>query len=119
MLQPWGEPIIKQFVFEAVEESLKLERQLAQVHAESTLVVLHYSPIHETVEGEPPEVIPFLGSSRLAEPIDRFPVDAVFHGHAHYGTPHGCTPGGRDVYNCSLPLMRRLSPERPFVTVDV
>jgi Icc-related predicted phosphoesterase len=119
MLQPWGERVLKQFVYEAVDESLKLERQLAQVHAERTLVVLHYSPIHETVEGEPTEVIPFLGSSRLAEPIDRFPVDAVFHGHSHYGMPQGCTPGGRVVYNCALPLMRRLSPEQPFVTLDI
>lgn len=119
LLQPWGEPAIKQFVYEAVEESMKLERQLAQVHAERTLVVMHYSPIHATVEGEPPEIIPFLGSSRLAEPIDRFPVDAVFHGHAHYGMPVGVTPGGRKVYNCALPLLRRLSPERPFVTLDV
>ena len=119
LLAPWGEPAIKQFVYEAVEESMKLERQLTQVHAERTLVVMHYSPIHETVEGEPPEIIPFLGSSRLAEPIDRFPVDAVFHGHAHYGMPVGCTPGGRTVYNCALPLMRRMSPDRPFVTIDV
>jgi Icc-related predicted phosphoesterase len=58
LLAPWGEPAIKQFVYEAVEESMKLERQLAQVHADRTLVVLHYSPIHETVEGEPPEIIP-------------------------------------------------------------
>jgi len=119
LLAPWGEPAIKQFVYEAVEEAMKLERQLTQVHAERTLVVLHYAPIHETVDGEPPEIIPFLGSSRLAEPIDRFPVDAVFHGHAHYGMPVGCTPGGRTVYNCALPLMRRISPERPFVIVDV
>jgi Icc-related predicted phosphoesterase len=119
LLQPWGEPAIKQFVYEAVEESMKLERQLAQVRAERTLVVMHYSPILETVAGEPPEIIPFLGSSRLAEPIDRFPVDAVFHGHAHYGMPVACTPGGRAVYNCALPLMRRISPERPFVTLDV
>jgi Icc-related predicted phosphoesterase len=119
MLQPWGEPAIKQFVYAAVEESMKLERQLAQVHADRTLVVLHYSPIHETVEGEPLEIIPYLGSSRLAEPIDRFPVDAVFHGHSHYGMPRGCTPGGRLVYNCALPLMRRLSPDQPFVTIDV
>ena len=119
LLQPWGEPAIKQFVYEAVEESLKLERQLAQLHAERTLVVMHYSPIRGTVEGEPVEIIPFLGSSRLAEPIDRFPVDAVFHGHSHYGMPIGCTPGGRDVYNCALPLLRRISPEQPFVTIDV
>jgi Icc-related predicted phosphoesterase len=119
LLAPWGEPAIKQFVYEAVEEAMKLERQLTQVHAERTLVILHYSPIRETVDGEPPEIIPFLGSSRLAEPIDRFPVDAVFHGHAHYGLPVGCTPGGRTVYNCALPLMRRVSPERPFVPVDV
>ncbi|MBI5547726.1 MAG: metallophosphoesterase, partial [Deltaproteobacteria bacterium] len=30
-LEPWGEPIVKQFVFEAVHESLKLETALARV----------------------------------------------------------------------------------------
>ncbi|MFN0070675.1 MAG: hypothetical protein ACKVVP_04195 [Chloroflexota bacterium] len=65
------------------------------------------------------EVIPFLGSSRLAEPIDRFQVDAVVHGHSHYGQRQGMTPGGRPVFNCALPLFRRESPNEPFVLLEV
>ena len=74
-LQPWGEEILKRFVREAVEEALKLESALAKLKTSQRVAVLHYSPIRETVEGEPPEVFPFLGSSRLEEPLLRYPVE--------------------------------------------
>ena len=106
-LEPWGEPIIKRFVHEAVEEALKLETALARLRTPQRVVLLHYSPIQATVEGEPPEIYAFLGSSRLEEPIDRFGATAVFHGHAHIGQPAGRTRTGVPVYNVSLPLLRR------------
>ena len=99
MLGSFGEPAIKAMVAESVEETMRLENALRQVKSERALVVLHYAPIQQTVEGEPPEIFPFLGSSRLAETIDRFPVKAVVHGHAHRGTYEGKTPGGAPVYN--------------------
>lgn len=99
MLGSFGEPAIKAMVAESVEETMRLENALRQVKSERALVVLHYAPIQQTVEGEPPEIFPFLGSSRLAETIDRFPVTAVVHGHAHRGTYEGKTPGGAPVYN--------------------
>jgi Icc-related predicted phosphoesterase len=79
--------------------------------------VLHYSPIQETVEGEPMEIFPFLGSSRLEEPLHRYPVNAVFHGHAHRGRPEGKTAAGVPVYNVSLQLLRSAYPDRPPVRV--
>jgi Icc-related predicted phosphoesterase len=75
--------------------------------------VLHYSPIQETVEGEPVEIFPFLGSSRLEEPLTRYPVQAVFHGHAHRGRPEGRTAQGVPVFNVSLSLLRSAYPDRP------
>ena len=75
--------------------------------------MLHYAPIRATVEGEPPEIFPFLGCSRLEEPLNRYPVTAVVHGHAHNGTPEGRTQRGVPVYNVALPLLSRLHPERP------
>ncbi|MEZ2128302.1 MULTISPECIES: metallophosphoesterase [unclassified Sinorhizobium] len=99
MLGSFGEPAIKAMVAESVEESMRLENAMRQVSASRSLVVLHYAPIAETVSGEPAEIYPFLGSSRLAETIDRFKVDAVVHGHAHRGTYEGRTPGGAPVYN--------------------
>jgi Icc-related predicted phosphoesterase len=99
MLGSFGEPAIKSFVGEGVGEALKLENALRKAPAGRTLVILHYAPIAETVEGEPLEIYPFLGSSRLAETIDRFAVDAVVHGHAHRGRHLGRTPGGTPVYN--------------------
>ncbi len=112
-LEPWGEPTMKQFVQDAVNETLKLGSALGRIRAERRIVVLHYSPIRATVEGEPPEIFPFMGSSRLEEPIDRYRVNAVFHGHAHHGRPEGRTRGGVPVYNVGMSLLQRHYPDRP------
>jgi Icc-related predicted phosphoesterase len=119
MLTPFGEEAIKHFVTEAVNESLKLEVALQALGTEKTVVALHYSPISGTVVGEPPEIFPFLGSSRLAETIDHFDVNAVFHGHAHHGTHEGKTTKGTPVYNCCFQLMQKISPERAYALVEV
>ena len=118
-LQPWGEGIIKQFVHETVEEALKLESALARLRTPTRIAVLHYSPIVETVEGEPREIFPFLGSSRLEEPLLRYPVAAVFHGHAHRGRPEGRTRGDVPVYNVCLPLLRDADAARPFRVIEI
>jgi uncharacterized protein len=119
MLEPWGEPMIKQFVRESVDEALRLELALSALNSERRVVVLHYAPIKDTVEGEPEQIFPFMGSSRLAEPICRFGADVVFHGHAHRGFPKGALATGIPVYNVSLPLLRETSPEKPYVVVNV
>ena len=94
-LGPWGEQVIKLFVQEALDEALKLETALGRLRTERRVVLLHYSPIAGTVEGEPLEIYPYLGSSRLEEPLTRYPVDVVFHGHAHHGTRGGPDDGRR------------------------
>jgi Icc-related predicted phosphoesterase len=119
MLTPFGEEAVKHFVTEAVNESLKLEVALQGLRTEKTVVALHYAPISGTVIGEPPEIFPFLGSSRLAETIDHFDVDAVFHGHAHRGTYEGKTTKGTPVYNCCIQLMQRVSPDRLYALVEI
>mgnify|MGYP000226172406 CR=1 FL=1 len=106
-LGAWGEGAIKRFVQEALDEAMKLESALARLRTPRRVALLHYSPIRGTVEGEPPEIFPYLGTSRLEEPLDRYPVDAVFHGHAHSGSPEGHTRTGIPVYNVALPLIRR------------
>jgi Icc-related predicted phosphoesterase len=119
MLTPFGEEPIKHFVGEAVNESLRLEVGLNGLQTEKVVVVLHYSPVAATVKGEPLEIYPFLGSSRLAETIDHFDVNVVFHGHAHHGTYEGKTMKGVPVYNCCLQLLRNLKPEEPYALVEV
>jgi uncharacterized protein len=119
MLAPFGEDHIKQFVAEAVNESLRLEVALNSLRTERTVVVLHYAPIASTVVGEPLEIFPFLGSSRLAETIDHFDVDAVFHGHAHHGTYEGRTTKGTPVYNCCMHIMEKINPEQPYALIEV
>jgi Icc-related predicted phosphoesterase len=118
-LGPWGEDIVKRFVHEAVDEALKLESALARLHNQERIVVMHYAPVRATVEGEPLEIFPYLGCSRLEEPLTRYPVSAVFHAHAHHGTPEGHTSTGVRVYNVSLPLLRGLFPDRPVRFVEV
>src|SRR5687767_4180388 len=112
-LGAWGESVIKAFVHEAIAEALKLEAALARLKTEHRIAVLHYAPIRETVEGEPLEIYPFLGSSRLEEPLSRYDVTAVFHGHAHSGALEGKTAKGIPVYNVSLPLLKERFPDRP------
>lgn len=112
-LGAWGEPIIKQFVHEAVNEALKLEAALARLHTDRRIAILHYAPIRDTVDGEPLEIYPFLGSSRLEEPLSRFEVTAVFHGHAHKGKPEGATSKGIPVFNVAYPVLKACYPDRP------
>ena len=116
-LGPWGEESIKRFVHEAVEEALKLESALAKIRTPRRVAVLHYSCSESTVQGEPREIYPFLGSSRLEEPINRFKAAAVFHGHAHHGVAEGRTATGAPIYNVSMPLLRRNYPEQPPIRI--
>jgi Icc-related predicted phosphoesterase len=119
-LGAWGEEIIKKFVHETVQEALKLEAALVRLRTPQKIVVLHYAPIHATVEGEPPEINPFLGSTRLEEPVDRYRVNAVFHGHAHRGSLEGRTKSGVPVYNVAMPLLAAKIPDKlPFRVVEV
>ena len=113
LLAPWGEDIIKQFVHESLTETLKLESALAKLRTAQRIALLHYAPIRATVEGEPLEIFPFLGSSRLEEPLNRYGVTAVFHGHAHHGTFEGKTRAGVPVYNVAMPLLRQTFPDHP------
>ena len=119
-LGAWGEDIIKKFVHETIEEALKLEQALAKLRTPQKIAVIHYAPIHATVVGEPEEIYPFLGSSRLEEPIDRYRCNAVFHGHAHRGFLEGRTKGNVPVYNVAMPLLIANDGNRPpFRVIEV
>jgi Icc-related predicted phosphoesterase len=106
-LSAFGEPIYKRFVQEAIDEALKLETALQRLDTETKVAVLHYSPIRATLAGEPEEIFPYLGSSRLLPPIETYSPAAVFHGHAHIGALEAATPSGIPVYNVSHSLLLR------------
>ncbi len=112
-LGAWGEPATKLFVQEALHEAMKLESALAKLRTPLRIALMHYAPVAGTVQGEPPEIFPFLGSSRLEDPLLRYPVDAIFHGHAHRGTPEARTLNGTPVYNVARPLLTRTWPDQP------
>lgn len=114
MLNAWGEPLVKSFAHEAVEHAMRLERSLARLKTTRRVVLMHYAPLRETVEGEPPEIMPYLGSSRLEGPLNRFDVTVAFHGHAHGGAPEGKTSSGVPVYNVALHVLQRTQPAQPW-----
>ncbi|HZZ36764.1 MAG TPA: metallophosphoesterase [Caulobacteraceae bacterium] len=108
MLSAFGEPEIKAFVQASIDENLKLESSLRMLRTDRIVVVTHYSPVQGTVEGEPPEIFPFLGSARMGETIDRFEgVKCALHGHAHRGAYESRTAGGAPVYNVAKPVLNR------------
>src|ERR1700758_1690817 len=114
VLTAFGEPEVKAFVKASIDEALKLERGLSQLRAAKRVVILHYSPIAATVNGEAPEIFPFLGTSRLAEVIDRHGADLVVHGHAHHGRLDGHTRGGVPVHNVAISLLQAQNPSRVY-----
>jgi Icc-related predicted phosphoesterase len=118
-LTAFGEPEVKAFVQAAIDEALKLERALSQLRTPKRVVVLHYAPIGATVQGEPPEIFPYLGSSRLSEVIDRHGADLVLHGHAHHGAAEGKTTAGCPVHNVALPILQAMTPPQAYRVFDI
>ncbi|HET9410230.1 MAG TPA: metallophosphoesterase [Candidatus Sulfotelmatobacter sp.] len=119
VLTAFGEREIKDFVRASVDEALKLERGMSQLRANKRMVVLHYSPVAETVQGEAPEIFPFMGTSRLAEVVDRHGADLVVHGHAHHGRIDGKTPAGIPVHNVAISLLQAQQPSRVYRVFDL
>jgi Icc-related predicted phosphoesterase len=118
-LAPFGEPEIKAFVDVANNEARKLENGLRTLRTQKSVAVLHYSPIAQTLEGEPIEIYQYLGTQRLADAIDRFDhVQAVVHGHAHHGSYEGRTMGGKPVYNVAQFVVREKF-DRPYALLDI
>jgi Icc-related predicted phosphoesterase len=121
LLSMFGEGAMKAFVQEAVDEALHLERALSRLDQDhqvtKKIAVMHYSPIKETVIGEPEQIFPFLGCSRLAEPLSRHRVNAAFHGHAHIGTLEGHTQDGVRVFNVAVPILAK--EDKQFYLLEV
>jgi Icc-related predicted phosphoesterase len=105
-LTAFGELEVKAFVQAAIDEAVRLERAMSQLRTAKRVVVLHYSPVVDTVQGEAPEIFPYLGSSRLAEVVDRHGADLILHGHAHHGALDGKTTAGIPVHNVALPILQ-------------
>jgi len=119
VLTAFGEAEIKTFVKASVDEALKLERAMSQLRTSKRVVVLHYAPILATVEGEAPEIYPYLGSSRLAEVVDRHGADLVVHGHAHHGSTNGKTTAGVPVHNVAITLLQSQKPPSAYRIFEV
>jgi Icc-related predicted phosphoesterase len=119
VLTAFGEKEIKSFVQASIDETMKLERALSMLRTEKIVIVTHYAPISETVKGEPVEIWPYLGSSRLAEVIDRHGAALAVHGHAHHGQPNGKTTAGVPVHNVALSLLMAQEPAKPYRVFEI
>ncbi len=119
ILTAFGEPEVKAFVQASVDEALKLERALSQLRTERRVIVIHYAPIGDTVKGEPPEIFPYLGNSRLAEVADRHGANLILHGHAHHGSADGKTTAGIPVHNVALHILQQQNPPVPYRVFEV
>jgi Icc-related predicted phosphoesterase len=123
MLSMFGESAMKAFVQEAVNDALSLDRALTRLDQQheglKKIAVLHYSPLRDTVKGEPEQIFPFLGSSRLADPLIRRQVKAVFHGHAHAGTLEGRLSNDIPVFNVAKPVLLKAGYQQPFYLLEI
>ena len=119
VLTAFGEKEVKAFVQASLDETLKLERALSMLRTEKIVIVTHYAPISETVQGEPQEIWPYLGSSRLAEVIDRHGAVLAVHGHAHHGKLDGKTTAGVPVHNVALSLLMSHNGGKPYRVFEI
>lgn len=119
LANPFGENLFKDWVNEGIEDARALESELCGLEAQRRVAVLHYAPIRATVEGEPPEIHAFLGTSHLAHALDEGRATIAFHGHAHAGSFEGRTPGGVPVFNVSVPVLEQSGFGRPYHVFEV
>lgn len=119
VLTAFGEKEIKAFVQASIDETMKLERALSMLRTPKIVIVTHYAPIAETVNGEPMEIWPYLGSSRLSEVIDRHGAVLALHGHAHHGKLDGKTTAGVPVHNVALSLLLAHNGGKPYRVFEV
>jgi Icc-related predicted phosphoesterase len=119
MANSFGENLFKAWVTEGILEAEALKKELWGLNTERRVAVLHYAPVRATVEGEPPEIHAFLGTSRLGAALDEGGATVAFHGHAHAGRFEGKTPGGVPVYNVSVPVLEHQRFEQPYYIVEV
>jgi Icc-related predicted phosphoesterase len=108
----FGEPEMKAFIGHTRDIAATLRTSLASLECDARVALLHYSPVDDTLQGEPLQIHPFLGSYLLAEAIDEAGADLALHGHAHRGSEQGVTPGGVRVRNVAQPVIR--APFRVF-----
>lgn len=115
----FGEDLFKDWVTEGVLDANALARELRGLGTDRRVAVLHYAPLRATVEGEPPEIHAFLGTSHLARALDEGAATVAFHGHAHNGSFEGETPGGVPVFNVALPVLAQAGFKQPYHLVEV
>lgn len=103
----FGEREMKAFVETSEAAAERLEVALRGVECDALVSLTHYSPVPETLAGEPLEIYPFLGSYQLGRAIDSAPTALALHGHAHHGSERGRTPGGVPVRNVAHPVIKQ------------
>jgi Icc-related predicted phosphoesterase len=103
----FGEPLVRACYAEVTKDVEALNHGLEAIGGTQVrIALLHYSPVADTLQGEPPGIWAFLGSERLAAPLAAHRPDLVLHGHSHGGTFEGCI-GSVPVYNVAVHVIGR------------
>jgi len=119
LIQPFGEGALKTFIRTSIDEALRLENALSKLfNCHHKVVLMHYAPIKATLVGEPVELFPFLGTSWLADAVDRRGADLIVHGHAHHGSPFGRTRGNIPVHNVSR-FVQMEATGKPYCMIEL
>ena len=101
----FGEPLLREVYAETGREVAALDAGLREVaFCPFRIVLLHYAPTSQTLEGERGDIWAFLGTDRMAAPLIEHAPDLVLHGHAHAGTFEGAV-GEVPVFNVAVPVM--------------
>ena len=101
----FGEPLLREVYAYTMEEVAAIDEGLRAVAlCPFRIVLLHYSPTTDTLQGERSDIWTFLGTDRMAPPIIEHAPDLVLHGHAHVGAFEGAV-GGTPVYNVAVPVL--------------
>lgn len=119
LVRAFGEQAVKAFVTESVLEAEALRGALMALRAPRKVAVLHYAPVEETLVGEPLDIHPFMGTTRLGAALDDGGAKLAVHGHAHHGSLHGKTEGGVPVYNVSIPVLKAAGHPDPYLVLSV
>lgn len=118
-VRAFGEEAVKAFVTESVLEAEGLRSALLSLPSARKMAILHYAPVEETLHGEPLDIHPFLGSSRLGAALEEGGAQVAVHGHAHHGRMQGKTERGVPVYNVSLPVLKAAGHPDPYLVLTV
>ena len=107
---PWQERNIPDIAEIYAQRLKKLDTLLSKARsaADTVMLVTHYPPLCNTIEGEPARFAPRMASKRLLKIVLKNRVDVVVHGHLHKSRVHFDAKNGTKIYNVAFPAVGKI-----------